>query len=60
MAETEGALAGCGEWSKRNTLYGGDQTKAAEDPLLDSKRDAARIRAFLCIPNGLATAWATT
>ncbi len=50
VAETEGALAGWGEWSKRNTLYGGDQTKAAEDPLLDPDLDAARIRAFFVHP----------
>jgi GNAT superfamily N-acetyltransferase len=39
-------IAGCGGWSKRDTLYGGDQAKAIEDPLLDPTRHAARIRAF--------------
>lgn len=43
--------AGCGGWSKRRTLYGGDQMKAAEDNLLDPARDAARIRAFFVHPN---------
>lgn len=46
-------VVGCGGWSKRATLYGGDQMKAAADPLLDSIRDAARIRAFYVDP-----AWA--
>jgi len=44
------AVAGCGGWSKRRTLYGGDQMKSAEDPLLDPAVDAARIRAFFVHP----------
>ncbi len=43
-------LAACGGWSKRNTLYGGDQFKAKADPLLDPATDAARIRAFFVHP----------
>jgi GNAT superfamily N-acetyltransferase len=43
-------LAACGGWSRRRTLYGGDQLKAAEDPLLDPATDAARIRAFFVHP----------
>jgi GNAT superfamily N-acetyltransferase len=50
VAEIDGALAGCGGWSRRATLYGGDQWKAAEDPLLDPAVDAARIRAFFVHP----------
>src|ERR1700731_1656996 len=46
-------LAGCGGWSKRKTLYGGDQCREREDSLLDPKRDAAKIRAFFVHP-----AWA--
>ncbi|MBN9386063.1 MAG: GNAT family N-acetyltransferase [Chitinophagaceae bacterium] len=49
--EKENTLAGCGGWSKRNTLYGGDQHKDVEDPLLDPARDAARIRAFFVHPD---------
>jgi len=48
--EKENVMAGCGGWSKRNTLYGGDQHKEVEDPLLDPARDAARIRAFFVHP----------
>lgn len=51
----EGAqIIGCGGWSKRRTLYGGDQHKAAEaeqDNLLDPATDPARIRAFFVHPN---------
>lgn len=43
-------IAGCGGWSKRNTLYGGDQYAGREDSLLDSARDAAKIRAFFVHP----------
>ena len=43
-------LAACGGWSKRNTLYGGDQHKEKEDPLLDPSLDAAKIRAFFVHP----------
>ena len=45
------AIVGCGGWSKRRTLYGGDQGRAAgADTLLDPDRDAARIRAFFVHP----------
>ncbi len=44
-------IVGCGGWSKRNTLYGGDQMKGEADDLLDPARDAARIRAFFVHPN---------
>jgi GNAT superfamily N-acetyltransferase len=47
------AIAGCGGWSKRKTLFGGDQWSGREDSLLDPARDAAKIRAFFVDP-----AWA--
>jgi GNAT superfamily N-acetyltransferase len=46
-------IAGCGGWSKRKTLYGGDRWTGREDSLLDPSRDAAKIRAFFVHP-----AWA--
>ena len=49
----EGELVAAGGWSRRRTLYGGDQMKGAEDPLLDPTTEAARIRAFFVHP-----AWA--
>ncbi len=51
VVEADGVLAGCGGWSRRRTLYGGDQMKAAEDPLLDPRTEAARIRAFFVHPD---------
>jgi len=47
------ALAGCGGWSKRKTLYGADQWTSRQDKLLDAGRDPAKIRAFFIHP-----AWA--
>ena len=44
-------IVGCGGWSKRKTLYGGDQMKAEQDPLLDPNVDAGRIRAFFIHPS---------
>ena len=43
-------IVGCGGWSKRKTLYGGDQFAGREDSLLDPARDAAKIRAFFVHP----------
>jgi GNAT superfamily N-acetyltransferase len=43
-------IVGCGGWSKRRTLYGGDQYRGREDSLLDPKRDGAKIRAFFVHP----------
>jgi len=51
VAEKDGVKVGCGGWSKRNTLFGGDQHKDIEDPLLDPEKDAARIRAFFVHPD---------
>jgi len=50
IVEEDGALAGCGGWSRRRTLYGGDQMKSDEDPFLDPRTEAARIRAFFVHP----------
>jgi GNAT superfamily N-acetyltransferase len=47
------SIVGCGGWSCRKTLYGGDQWAAREDSLLDPSQDAAKIRAFFIHP-----AWA--
>lgn len=48
-AET-GAIAGCGGWSRRRTLFGGDQWQGREDEQLDPEHEAAKIRAFFVLP----------
>lgn len=49
--ESDPFIVGCGGWSKRKTLYGGDVWRGREDALLDPRSDAARIRAFFVRPN---------
>ncbi|HET8923284.1 MAG TPA: GNAT family N-acetyltransferase [Candidatus Acidoferrum sp.] len=44
-------IVGCGGWSKRKTLYGGDRWTEREDTMLDPLRDAAKIRAFFIHPD---------
>jgi GNAT superfamily N-acetyltransferase len=43
-------IVGCGGWSKRKTLYGGDHWTGREDSMLDPTKDAAKIRAFFVDP----------
>jgi GNAT superfamily N-acetyltransferase len=50
VAQTDLELAGCGGWSRRSTLFGGDQMKTGPDPLLDPATEPARIRAFFVRP----------
>jgi len=49
------AIAGCGGWSRRRTLFGGDRFADRDDGdsggLLDPAIDAARIRAFFVAPD---------
>ena len=51
IAELDGELIGCGGWSKRKTLFGGDHHTTRDDAELDPMTDAARIRAFFVHPN---------
>ena len=41
----------CGGWSKRRTLFGGDQAAGRQAGLLDPAVDAAKIRAFFVHPD---------
>lgn len=50
VVEIDGELAGCGGWSRRATLYGGDQSPGRDAALLDPRRDPARVRAMYTHP----------
>lgn len=48
----DGTLAGCGGWSFRKTLYGGDhQVEKSAPERLDAAVDAAKIRAIFVHPD---------
>ena len=51
VIEHAASIVACGGWSRRRTLFGGDQAKAVSDPLLDPAVDPARIRAFFVEPS---------
>lgn len=50
VAEVGGRIAGCGGWSRRATLFGGDRYAGRAAGVLDPVRDAAKIRAFFVHP----------
>ncbi|MDT5121888.1 MAG: hypothetical protein QOC96_1370 [Acidobacteriota bacterium] len=51
VADSCGILLGCGGWSKRKTLFGGDQYAVRDSSELDPKLEPARIRAFFVHPD---------
>ena len=51
VIELDDEIVACGGWSRRGTLFGGDQMKQGPDPLLDPATEPARIRAFFVDPD---------
>ncbi len=60
VIERDDRIIGCGGWSRRKSVCGGDAGRTGPDALLDPARDPARIRAFFIHPDharqGLGTA----
>src|ERR1700761_1309174 len=50
VVESDGVIVGCGGWSFRRTLFGGDTGAVRDSGELDPRTDPAKIRAFFVDP----------
>jgi GNAT superfamily N-acetyltransferase len=51
VVEDAGRIVGCGGWSFRSTLFGGDARAGRDASMLDPKTQPAKIRAFFVDPS---------
>jgi N-acetylglutamate synthase-like GNAT family acetyltransferase len=51
VIEENGKIIGCGGWSFRSTLFGGDSRAGRDPAILDPTCQAAKIRAFFVDPD---------
>jgi GNAT superfamily N-acetyltransferase len=51
VVEQRNQIVGCGGWSFRKAMFGGDRDRPREDARLDPNCDPARIRAFFVRPD---------
>jgi GNAT superfamily N-acetyltransferase len=51
VVEDDKQIVGCGGWSRRRNIFGGDSFGQRDDAALDPRVDAAKIRAFFIHPD---------
>jgi GNAT superfamily N-acetyltransferase len=51
VAQAGSAIVGCGGWSRRRTLFGGDHVAVKDNSFLDPATEPARVRAFFVHPD---------